>query len=225
MKTILPHVINVAFLGLLAIANGAAPANAPAYYPPGSVDAEAVIGPPPAVDSAEFREQMAIVLWLQKTRTPEQVEFVRRDLNLERFTTLLSDELLAVNGAALARVLNTVIDEVQTESDAVKEKYGLPRPSIENREVKPALDSAGDVSYPSGYAIRATVWARLLGDIFPTKAAALMELGKQIGYGRAIAGIHYPIDVVAGQKLGNAYADVILKQPAYREAITAALKP
>ena len=34
-----------------------------------------------------------------------------------------------------------------------------------------------------------------------------------------IAGVHYPMDVLAGQKLGNAYADVIVKQPAFKQAV------
>ena len=55
--------------------------------------------------------------------------------------------------------------------------------------------------------------------MFPDKKVELMELALQIGYGRPIAGVHYPMDVVAGQKLGNAYADVIMAQPAFKEAL------
>ena len=54
------------------------------YLPAGSVDIKALIEPPPALDSAAFGEQMAIVLWLQRTRTPAQVAFVQQALDLER---------------------------------------------------------------------------------------------------------------------------------------------
>src|SRR5512144_449342 len=66
------------------------------YLPAGSVDADAVIQPPPAVGSAAFKEQLAIVLWLQRTRTPAQVEFVQKPLNLERFVPLFDVDLVGV---------------------------------------------------------------------------------------------------------------------------------
>lgn len=47
-----------------------------------------------------------------------------------------------------------------------------------------------------------------------------MALARQIGYGRVIAGVHYPEDIVTGFELGNAYADVIIEQPAYKDALT-----
>ena len=74
-------------------------------------------------------------------------------------------------------------------------------------------------SYPSGHAIRATVYARRLAEIFPEHADALLELARQIGYGRVIAGVHYAMDVLAGQKLGEAHADLIVEQPAFEDAV------
>ncbi len=46
-----------------------------------------------------------------------------------------------------------------------------------------------------------------------------MGLAEQVGYGRVIAGVHYPIDVTAGQKLGNAFVDVIVEQPGFKAAL------
>ena len=55
--------------------------------------------------------------------------------------------------------------------------------------------------------------------MFPDKKDELMELALQIGYGRAIAGVHYPMDIVAGQKLGNVYGDAITQSQAFKEAL------
>jgi len=46
-----------------------------------------------------------------------------------------------------------------------------------------------------------------------------MDLAIRIGYGRVIAGVHYPDDIVSDQKLGQAYADVIVEQPAFKDAV------
>ena len=189
------------------------------YLPVGAVNAEALIGPPPAHDSAEHKTQMDIVLWLQKTRTPQQVAFVEKPLNLERFAPIINSSLIGVDGIALKETLDGVIDEVRTDYDAVKAVYGEPRPFQVDDRVKPVGDARPVAAYPSGHAIRATVYGTLLSGIFPDHEVAIMELANQVGYGRVIAGVHYPVDVIAGQKLGAAYAKVVAEQPAYKDAV------
>jgi len=193
-------------------------AQTPVYLVPGAIDAEAVIPAPVEIGSAAFKQQMAIILWLQKTRTPEQVAFVEKPLNLARFVPILGPDLLTVDAAGLQALTDTVIDQVRDDYDAVKDHYGLPRPFTVDDAVDPVGNARPVGSYPSGHAIRAVVYARLLADLFPQHEAALTAFAEQIGYGRVIAGVHYPDDVTAGQALGNAYADAILAQPAYQEA-------
>jgi acid phosphatase (class A) len=189
------------------------------YLPVGSVDIDALVGPPPAVGTAAFKEQMTVVLWLQRTRTPEQVAFVQKTLNVERFAPLLGDALMEVDGIELKQVIDSAIDEVRADYDALKGKYDLPRPFVVNDQVHPVTDPRPVASYPSGHAIRAIVYARLLAEISPDHKQALMDLARQIGYGRVTAGVHYPMDVLSGQKLGDAFADVIVGQPAFKEAV------
>ncbi len=189
------------------------------YLPAGSVDVEKLIGPPPALDSAPFREQMAVVLWLQRTRTPAQVAFVQKALDLKRFAPLLGEALITVDGIELKRTVDAAIDEVRADYDALKGKFDLPRPFEVNDAIHPVTEVRPVAAYPSGHAIRAIVYARLLAEIFPDRQEALMDLARQIGYGRVTAGVHYPMDVLAGQKLGNAYADEIVSQSAFEEAV------
>nr|WP_258571326.1 phosphatase PAP2 family protein [Flavimaribacter sediminis] len=161
---------------------------------------------------------MAIVLWLQKTRTPQQVAFVEKPLNLERFASLISAELVDVDGRLLKATLDAIINEVRADYDALKAIYGEPRPFQVDKRVRPVGDPRPVASYPSGHATRAMVYGKILSDLFPKHSDDLMALAVDIGYGRVIAGVHYPDDVVAGQKLGAAYADAILAQPTYAEA-------
>jgi len=211
------------FVAVFAIATAssaqAQQRKAPTYLPAGSVDAAALIGPPPKVGSEALDQQMAIVLWLQETRTPEQVAFVELTLDQSRFIPLLGDAMLKVDGIELNRLIDDVINQVRTDYDALKNVFDLPRPFQINDAIMPVGDARPVASYPSGHAIRATVYARILAEIFPDHQADLMDLATRIAHGRVIAGVHYPIDVVAGKKLGNAYADIIVEQPAFINAI------
>jgi acid phosphatase (class A) len=127
--------------------------------------------------------------------------------------------MLKVDGIELNRLIDDVINQVRTDYDALKDVFDLPRPFQINDAIMPVGDARPVASYPSGHAIRATVYARILAEIFPDNEADLMDLATRIAHGRVIAGVHYPIDVVAGKKLGNAYADIIVEQPAFINAI------
>jgi hypothetical protein len=63
------------------------------------------------------------------------------------------------------------------------------------------------------------VWSRILAEIFPEKKERLLKRGLQVGEDRVIAGIHFPSDVAAGQKLGDAIADKLLADPQFNEAL------
>ena len=203
-----------------AISAEAQDSKIPKYLPEGKVDGAALIGPPPAVGSPEFQTQMTIVMWLQTTRTPEQVAFVKTALNLNRFAPIIGDELFDVDGVVLRQTMAEIIKEVKNDYDPLKTNYDIPRPFVANENIKPSMAEVNTVgSYPSGHATRAVVYARILGEVFPDKKDELMDLALQIGYGRAIAGVHYPMDVISGQKLGNAYADVIIEGPTFKEAL------
>ncbi len=203
---------------------GAAPLYAdtldvPSYLPSGSVNGFELIAPPPEIGSEAFEQEMATVLWLQKTRTPEQVAFVEQVLDVDRFAPILGEALFSIDAAGLKHVIDHAIDEVRADYDEIKNAFDLPRPFQVNDEVEPVGDARPVASYPSGHSIRAIVYARLLSEVFPDKKDALMELAHQIGYGRVTAGVHYPIDITSGQVLGQAYADVIVKQPAFLDAV------
>lgn len=189
------------------------------YLPVGSVDAEALIGPPPKIGSPAFKEQMAVVLWLQRTRTAQEVAFVEKVLDVERFAPILGASLFTVDAAALKALIDDAIDEVRRDYDALKGVYDLPRPFQVNDAVKPVGDARPVASYPSGHAIRAMVYARLLADVFPEHKDALLDLAYRVGYGRVVAGVHYPVDIISGQKLGNAYADAIIDGQAFKDAV------
>ena len=48
--------------------------------------------------------------------------------------------------------------------------------------------------------------ALVLGHLFPRDASALVALGRESGDSRIWAGIHYPMDITAGQQLAERVA-------------------
>ena len=211
--------VSFAFVVIFVSPVEAEEAQTRAYLPAGSVDAKSLIPAPPKVDSPALNEQLAIVLWLQRTRTPEDVQFVEKTLNVERFAPILGADLFALNAAELKQLIDRAIDEVRQDYDALKAVYDLPRPFKVSAEVKPVGDARPVASYPSGHAIRAMVYARLLAEIFPEREKALIDFAHRIGYGRVVAGLHYPVDVTSGQVLGNAYADAIIAGRGFKEFV------
>jgi acid phosphatase (class A) len=81
------------------------------------------------------------------------------------------------------------------------------------------VEPADTGSYPSGHAMRAALWAALLGTAFPEQAAALQARAEETRWGRLLAGVHFPSDVEAGRTIGEALAREMLKHPAVQQAL------
>lgn len=208
----------VAVIALVALTG---PAVSGQFYPTNSLDSVELIGPPAEPGTAEFEKEMFTVMWLQESRTPEQIEFVHKPVDLERFAPIVATGLINVDTQALSETLDQIIYEVRNDYNSVKANYDIPRPFVINDKVEPVATAFPVTSYPSGHTIRAVVYTSVLSDIFPQYSDELEELGREIGYGRVIGGVHYPMDVVSGQLLGDAYMEVIREQSAYQAALDA----
>lgn len=72
---------------------------------------------------------------------------------------------------------------------------------------------AEEKSFPSSHAARGAAYAAVLAELFPGKNANLLDRGEQIGEDRMIAGIHFPSDVEAGQRIGKAVPRELMADP------------
>ena len=129
----------------LVLVTATVPALAGKFYPQGSLDSVALIGPPAVPGTAEFDQEMFAVLWLQESRTPEQVAFVQKAVDLERFAPIVATGLVNVDTGALSKTLDQIINEVRDDYNAVKENYDIPRPFVINDAVEPLQPARPDL--------------------------------------------------------------------------------
>jgi acid phosphatase (class A) len=60
------------------------------------------------------------------------------------------------------------------------------------------------------------VWSLILAELFPEHREALLARGKEFGIDRTLAGMHYPTDVAAGQKLGAEIFRRLMTEPDFK---------
>lgn len=203
----------LAFIVFAAVVSGASK-----YVQPAAVDYKAILTTAPAQDSAQEKQDMDEVLWLQKTRTPDEIKRAQSEVTITAFS--FSDVLGPWFNANDLPVTAALMSQVEKDTKAIfnpaKDEFGRKRPFMVNPDVHPCVTTETTPSFPSGHSTRAVVWAYILADMFPEHREALLARAYQIGDDRVLAGMHFPTDVEAGRVLGKAIAEQMLADPTFQ---------
>jgi hypothetical protein len=196
---------------LLFLCLGLAPQQA-TFVTPAEFDFDAILGNPPADDSAQHRQEVEHMLQLQASRTAQEEQRCKAE---EKVTPFVFAEILGpwFNPKDLpltAKLFREVTLETTDVADVPKKKWSRVRPPLADPRIHPCVALEHTGSFPSGHATRGVVWATLLAEVFPDDKQQLMDRGRLIGQDRVIGGMHYPSDVAAGQKLGAEIAKKFL---------------
>ncbi len=197
------------------------------YLRAGALDPVALLAPPPAPGSAEERWELDATARVHAAATPEQLARGTDEIKLTIF------HFAPVIGAWFQPgkfpKTEALFAEVEKEAKAVTSVAKKHWQRIRPYHIEPALfpkaiehEERTDYSYPSGHATRGTVFAALLGELFPEQRPALFEQGRETGWLRVLGGVHYPEDVFAGRVLGQALAREFLQSEKFRADLTAA---
>ncbi|MEI6105724.1 MAG: phosphatase PAP2 family protein [Opitutae bacterium] len=197
-------------------------APAPHFFAADTISLQNLLPAPPAADSLVAQAEREVLYHLQAERTPAQVARAQR-VNAEDIFSFGSDVLgpwfeakrLPQTTAFFAQVN----DDLTPYNRAAKALFNRRRPPYADARLKPCIEFSDTGSYPSGHALRAALWAGLLGAIFPEMAAACQVRADETRWARLLAGVHYPSDVEAGRILGDALAREMLKQPDVQKAL------
>lgn len=214
MRTVRP----LALLLLAFLCLGAAPTTQPTSLAPDDFDFKALLGDPPADDSAAQKQELDTMLELQAHRTPEEVARCKSEVAGTPFTlgaSVVGPWFDGKDFPLTTAMMQYVARKGTVISNAAKANWSRKRPFLSDERIKPCVVLEPTFSYPSGHATRGMLWAILLAELFPEHRDALMARGRQFGTDRTLAGLHYPSDVAAGQKLGAEIARRLLADPEF----------
>jgi len=110
---------------------------------------------------------------------------------------------------AYALVAASFFDSFIASQDG-KFAYWYIRPHQLDPAIVPLFPVPPFPSYPSNHSTFSATRAEVLAYLFPTRADFIRALGKEAGDSRIWAGIHFPMDNVAGVELGKKVAQVFI---------------
>jgi membrane-associated phospholipid phosphatase len=166
--------------------------------------------PPPASDSAECQEELALLKRINGSPTPSQraiainVATKGRDFVWEPAYALVRRERLSTPREVrlLAPFAALQLDAYIAAHDA-KYTFWRLRPNMADTTIVPLITQPNHPAYVSNAAIIASAAAALVGYMFPQDGTQWQYLGEEAGLSRIYAGIHYPSDERAGNQMGK----------------------
>jgi acid phosphatase (class A) len=202
---------------LLVVAAGAAPTRAdqircldsremrPVYYnDPSQVSLVRVLPPPPVLGSEASQKDVHGVLKAQQNLTPQQIQNARDDVceSVFRFQDVMGPGFTPENLPFANGFFERVFFDSDREIRIAKNNFKRERPFVADPRVKLIVDQSPNYSYPSGHSTFAYTAAIILADMVPEKAVTIFDRANAYANNRAVAGVHYPGDILAGRISG-----------------------
>ncbi len=167
----------------------------------------AVLGTP---TEDALREELGQVVAAAAQRKENIDSIVAHHLDLDAFflDVLRLDEDLYRRSHELIALTTAFVDSVVQR---LKYIFDVPRPSELDPRLTTAVLLPRHSSYPGGHAAQSHAVARVLAALGSARVPRnLDKLADFIGYNRVVAGLHYPLDTLAGAALGQLLGDVLV---------------
>ncbi len=172
------------------------------------LDLISLLPPPPETGSMKNKEELAEVLSLQVTRTPDMVAQAQADAteDIWRFSGILGPQFNSDRLPKLTAFFIRVLASEGPLTDPAKDYWKHPRPHQYSDLVKPVVKLSKSYSYPSGHATAGTLMAVILANMLPEKRQEIMQRALEYANNRVVAGIHFRSDIEAGRLAGTLIA-------------------
>ena len=176
-----------------------------------------ILGPAPQSHGKIEHDDLVILRWNQRTRYPQAVVHSWKFLNryVGTFDTAVGGNI-AKSAPILSKGLMSFLKIVDNIKNELKEDYQRPRPFMSHSDIKPCLPLQSSFSFPSGHSTWYASTALLLADLMPERRGRLTQVGRQGGYARVYCGMHYPSDVLAGERFAKAITADIIASPQWQ---------
>jgi acid phosphatase (class A) len=182
------------------------------------IDLTQILPPPPANDSAETKKELAEVLSLQVTRTPEMEARAKADAEEDvwRFADVMGPKFTKEALPRFAVFFDRVVATEGAVVDPAKDHWKRPRPHQLSDLVRPVVKLSNSGSWPSGHATVGTLMGIVLSNMVPEKRAEIMARAAEYAHNRVVGGIHYPADVEMGKIAGSVIAAIIMQHDDFK---------
>lgn len=154
--------------------------------------------PAPKNSSKEALNELEEMLTEQKDLTDKDMDFIEEaeDDLIELIVDYVKD--LGIEGD-VEDILKRLADYTDPLLYKLKNHYNRPRPwqlaRVLNVEMYPVIGTtASSASYPSGHALDAFNFARILGELYPDHKAEITAFCDRAAWTRIQAGVHYKSD-------------------------------
>lgn len=181
----------------------------------GALDPLALLPAPPVAGTVEARDDLENAYRTHHAATAAELAAGKAEsrLTLHDFTGDIVPWFQPAAAPKTEALFRHAEVETRRITERAKNHWQRPRPyHADPMRFVDAIEQDRSVSYsyPSGHATRGTVFATILGELWPEHRAEFWAKGRDAGWLRVKGGVHYPSDVYAGRMLGQAIARALL---------------
>lgn len=176
-------------------------------------------GPPPAFDSAETKEELALIKRITSNPTPSQRAIaVTVATNpvvgfwVPVYAVIQRDRLSVPREVRLTSQVAAVQFDAGVASHDTKYTYWRARPNMLDPTITPIIAQPNHPSYVSNAAIIANALAEVMAYFSPQDTAQFRYFAEQAGLSRIYGGIHYPSDERTGSQMGKSLAALAIQR-------------
>ena len=177
--------------------------------------------PPPAYDSAQTQAELKEIKAVTRTFPIASKAMIWHTFDAaypywNRFVSTRLFEKRQDNDIPRATLIYTTLAAAAHDGAVAcfnaKYTYWRIRPPQLDKGITPLFPPPNHPSYPAAHSCISTASAEVLAAFFPDDAAMLRAAAREAGDSRIWAGIHYASDRDAGEVLGKAVAEAVLKR-------------
>ncbi|KEH97830.1 phosphatase PAP2 family protein [Clostridium botulinum] len=126
------------------------------------------------------------------------------------YALLKNYKVPAMDSARILSIMGDGVNDAMSLAYYFKYKFQIPRPVQIDPNLNTYLKASYDPSYPVGHGVIGGMSEIVLSYFFPDESEELKNIAIASSMSRVYGGIHYPIDVEQGLRLGRQIGNIIV---------------